>query len=68
MVQKINQKFGTNFDIVDMAQANQLIPPQGERENVKNLKKQEFNQELNTCLLEQATAVYEKFKRFSEQN
>ena len=68
VVKKINTKFETNFDVVDMNQARQWIPPQGERKNLKQEKKQELQQEVNINLLKQATKVYEKFKIFAEQD
>jgi hypothetical protein len=68
VVEKINAKFATKFDVVDMVQANKWKPPQGERKKRKKEKNREFDRELNNSLLEKATAIYEKFKMLAEQN
>ncbi|WP_026102596.1 hypothetical protein [Pleurocapsa sp. PCC 7319] len=68
VVQRINIRFGTKFDVVDMAQANQWKPPQGERKKLKKQKKQDFKLESNNYLLEKANELYIKFKILAKQD
>ncbi|MEL6496477.1 MAG: hypothetical protein AAFQ41_15340 [Cyanobacteria bacterium J06623_7] len=68
VIHKVNQKFATQFDVVDMEQANQWKPPQGERKSSKANKQQEFEYAENIQLLEQAQSIYQVFARAAEQN
>lgn len=66
-IAKVNHKFGTQFDIVDMEQANQWKPPQGERKKSKQNKQQEFENALNIELLTKARAKYRIFEQAARQ-
>ena len=67
VIEKVNQKFGTKFDVVDMKQADLLKPPQGERKKKKQNKQAEFERKENVKLLEQARAKYQIFEQVALQ-
>lgn len=67
-IAKVNHKFGTQFDIVDMEQANQWKPPQGERKQRKQNKQQEFETAVNVELLAKARAIYQIFEQAALQD
>ena len=74
VVQKINQRFERNFDIIDVEKANKECRPKvsyysdkvSKRQKLKSLKKKDILLEKNTLLLQEAQALYEKLKRLSE--
>ncbi len=74
VVQKINQRFERNFDIIDVEKANKECRPKGskhqdkvsKRQKLKLVKKKEILKPQNTLLLKEAQTLYEKFKRLSE--
>ena len=66
-IAKVNRKFGTQFDIVDMEQANQWKPPQGERKQRKQNKQQEFESAVNIELLAKAKAKYQIFEQAARE-
>lgn len=73
VVQAINEKFNTNFDLVDMAQVNTKrkakfsSSEKGTRFERKQEKKRELMLEKNTQLLTQANEIYKKFETFAQQ-
>ena len=74
VVARVNIKFGTNFDLVDVAQANadrQAKERDSEKEARRTIIKQEKRNELagqkNTQLLTQANEVYKYFKIFAQE-
>lgn len=75
IVGKINIKFNTDFDLIDMNQADTEFRAEvSENEEKKKLinqikavKKQEFYQEENSALLGKAKELYEKFVLISKE-
>ena len=74
VVQAVNAKFGTHFDLVDVAKANATHKPQFSPELAAKRKalKQENRQELaaakNAKLLAQAKVLYREFEELAQQS
>ena len=63
VIDKLNRKFGTNFDLIKMAQSTKKFKPSQEtRKQIKQQKKQEFNYAENIKLLEQAQEIYQRYE------
>lgn len=68
-IQAVNQKFGTQFDLVNMQQINTVYGQMGrtltkemEYQSAKHLKAQELNSPQNQTLLAEAEVLYAKFE------
>lgn len=70
VVRAINDRFGTDFDLVDVAQANTKFKPTRNHmrtEPLKQEKRKELATPENTQLIEKAKAVYQKFEAIAQQ-
>ena len=74
VVQTVNAKFNTNFDMVDVTEANSLLSPKSyapeelaRREPLKEKKRKELAAAKNAPLLEQANALYQTFEALAQQ-
>ncbi|EAW35727.1 hypothetical protein [Lyngbya sp. PCC 8106] len=71
VVNKINQRFGSNFDTIDVAKVNkECRPPKNnnkvsKRQNIKQIKKRELIKPKNTALLQEAQILYKKYEKLS---
>lgn len=76
IIEKLNKKFDTNFDLVDTEKANQECrekfagtPEEVEKNNlIKEKIKAELRSQKNIKLMEQAKEIYAIFERFSILN
>ncbi len=77
IIAQVNGKFSTNFDLVDVAQANANYQAKitnknyeseikSNRKLIKQQKKAEFSTAKNSMLLKQAEAIYQKFQAHSQ--
>jgi hypothetical protein len=75
VIEVVNAKFGTHFDLVDVARANLECRPkasdapekEARREAIKQKKKREIAAAKNAPLLARANHLYQRFEAFSEQ-
>lgn len=69
VVQNLNYKFNTNFDLVDMAKSTKKFKPsQDKRKQIKQQKKLEFGNTENIDLLEKAQTIYRKYELISARD
>lgn len=66
VIEKLNRKFDTNFDLIKMAQVTEKFLPSQEkrkqRKQIKQQKKQEFSYSENIKLLEEAQKIYQRYE------
>ena len=69
VIQQINHKFDTDFDLIDMTKATEKFKPsQVKRKQTKQQKKQEFDYSENIRLLEQAKEIYQEYVTITRQD
>ena len=70
IVDRVNYKFNTNFDSIDVAQAKSTHTPkditQNTRNQIKQQKKQELNLPENIKLLDEANQIYAQYQGISD--